>query len=864
MASVESVPAYMLPGVPVVQPSHLEGDPSLATEILPGPPSLLSIQQAGLPRRDHRKTVSIFSYLPTSDPGTTYTGHMETGKIGQRVSLIIDPYNWPRADEVSSPANPTSRAQRASARNLNVSTSVVDSSAILEAMASSSNLIPDSDPIAIDTDEPVLSRSNSLPNVEEVVSINGNSRRGTTRRDKGKGRDKDAGVRVKEEPSVVTLPPGDPAPLKPPARPPASLKFLIPLIEHLQTTLPIEFQLPQDIRSHFKDVATGPKGTYVDSSELKPPRLNRHGQLEERDPYRLKDRNGEPVLCFQCGTSALPPGVAASAHAAKRARRESSQVHYSESGRSIISCDYCHLHWHLDCVDPPLSVMPSWNKKWMCPNHADRVLQPKRRIPKNSSVPLEITQPHQPNNGNVEVIQPQTAVATPSKVVVDEVLINGRRYRIPERIITLDFWDKVGKNRHITDTSSDQSVLSSPLTSLSSLAGDADTPVLNRSIPLFSLEDIEMAQLLARLQMLQKPSMVLQDPAGLSHDLNSGDKRVVGRVTDQQSNANVPAFTSELKAPVHLNGTAKSATKLASHPAALNGKPTSSAPKAESSRIRRTTTQRQRNGARSSRKQTSADDTDYVPITVDMAHTSSTRGRRTDQHKSNLGKGTLVEQSVIETSSQTNGSSEAVALDQLQRPQISDKGQPEQLQSTSIVPTRPKRQRQPARKRLSPIPLSFGATNVLRNSDATADDRLDGSEEPETPLSALRPKISTMSRVRKKPVGSSASQVKRRSPSPPPAGSRALATTGNATPGPSGTKATESTPTLKIRLPRLGSINLPSMSAPPVTPSPATQTKVLSARGSRRSNRANSRRSSRRQPSMSTSLNETSVSSEAV
>lgn len=59
-----------------MQPAHLEGDPSLATEVLPGPPSLQSVQQAGIPRKDHRKTVTIFSYLPASDPGTTYSGHM--------------------------------------------------------------------------------------------------------------------------------------------------------------------------------------------------------------------------------------------------------------------------------------------------------------------------------------------------------------------------------------------------------------------------------------------------------------------------------------------------------------------------------------------------------------------------------------------------------------------------------------------------------------------------------------------------------------------------------------------------------------------------------------------------------------------
>ena len=27
----------------------------------------------------------------------------------------------------------------------------------------------------------------------------------------------------------------------------------------------------------------------------------------------------------------------------------------------------------------------------------------------------------------------------------DEVLINGRRYRVPERVIVLDFWNKLNK-----------------------------------------------------------------------------------------------------------------------------------------------------------------------------------------------------------------------------------------------------------------------------------------------------------------------------------------------------------------------------------------------------------------------------------
>ena len=72
---------------------------------------------------------------------------------------------------------------------------------------------------------------------------------------------------------------------------------------------------------------------------------------------------------------------------------------------------------------------------------------PKRRVPKQSVPPIEITKPRQFNNGNIEIIHPQTTrpLETVNKVTVDEVLINGRRYRVPERVVVLDFWNKLNK-----------------------------------------------------------------------------------------------------------------------------------------------------------------------------------------------------------------------------------------------------------------------------------------------------------------------------------------------------------------------------------------------------------------------------------
>lgn len=76
MTTLANAPTYTLPGVPVVHPPHLEtGDASLATEVLPGPPPLVSVQQSAA-KRDPKKPAVLFSYLPANDPGSTYSGNM--------------------------------------------------------------------------------------------------------------------------------------------------------------------------------------------------------------------------------------------------------------------------------------------------------------------------------------------------------------------------------------------------------------------------------------------------------------------------------------------------------------------------------------------------------------------------------------------------------------------------------------------------------------------------------------------------------------------------------------------------------------------------------------------------------------------
>lgn len=192
--------AYLLPGVPVSQPVHLEGDSELATEILPGPPSLVSIQQGIAVKRDPRKPAISYSYLPLSDPGSTYSGVMHGTLVGQDAGgkrsrdqayaffrLSISPCSTAFSYRAAS------RAQRATARQQNGSTSVPEAST---SKGTSVAMIID--------DNPAFSRSNSSQNGQEAPSAS--SKRSSRKKEKGKRHEiETSSVRVKEEPMAVSL-----------------------------------------------------------------------------------------------------------------------------------------------------------------------------------------------------------------------------------------------------------------------------------------------------------------------------------------------------------------------------------------------------------------------------------------------------------------------------------------------------------------------------------------------------------------------------------------------------------------------------------------------------------------------------------
>ncbi|GAA5931174.1 hypothetical protein JCM3775_004954 [Rhodotorula graminis] len=194
-------------------------------------------------------------------------------------------------------------------------------------------------------------------------------------------------------------------------------RFFGELITRVETENPKEFSLPAEIKGFFKNVAVGTNGEYIDAVEHRPPSkiTGRAIGQEDRDGFRLKDKNGRPIICYNCDGAANP-----------------------QQRRRIISCDFCDQHWHLDCLDPPMTGMPPPTRKWMCPLHSDVVI-PRKRQPKQTQL-VNVDQPYRPNNGDIVVVpRPEPQLQQD----VDEMTVNRVRYQVPEQHIILDFWGRI-------------------------------------------------------------------------------------------------------------------------------------------------------------------------------------------------------------------------------------------------------------------------------------------------------------------------------------------------------------------------------------------------------------------------------------
>lgn len=128
-----------------------------------------------------------------------------------------------------------------------------------------------------------------------------------------------------------------------------------PLINALHGRNPREICLPKRLRdATFVDVVLTASGQYTDllaKPEVAYSKLN-GGQIagfnrnDDLDIDALYDKDGRPFLCHRC--------------------RLSGRHH-----RTLVSCDYCPLKWHLDCLLEPVCLAKTLGLKWRCPNHVE-------------------------------------------------------------------------------------------------------------------------------------------------------------------------------------------------------------------------------------------------------------------------------------------------------------------------------------------------------------------------------------------------------------------------------------------------------------------------------------------------------------
>lgn len=188
------------------------------------------------------------------------------------------------------------------------------------------------------------------------------------------------------------------------------------------------FRLPLDVRELFEGVRTGPDGEYEEITPVvKPARKKKNDEESVPDLFRLRDAEGNPVICHGCQKS-------------------------SASNRAIIPCGQCGLHWHLDCLDPPLANPPVL-RTWKCPCHIEDVLAqvpgtlgPAHRFRKIKNAPVikPAFSRDYVNNGYIEV---DAGDESPDESGWKDVETYGRIVRLPMKGIKLDFISRMRQNR---------------------------------------------------------------------------------------------------------------------------------------------------------------------------------------------------------------------------------------------------------------------------------------------------------------------------------------------------------------------------------------------------------------------------------
>ncbi|TMW47874.1 hypothetical protein DOY81_007024 [Sarcophaga bullata] len=117
------------------------------------------------------------------------------------------------------------------------------------------------------------------------------------------------------------------------------------LIKAASILNPKQFELPRELEIHTQ---------FPGNDKIEPIRTNGNGHKKPNfrrnsKPYELDTQGLVPLpakTCFYC--------------------------HRSCKKAPLVACDYCPLYFHQDCLDPPMTALPTG--LWMCPNHVENFI----------------------------------------------------------------------------------------------------------------------------------------------------------------------------------------------------------------------------------------------------------------------------------------------------------------------------------------------------------------------------------------------------------------------------------------------------------------------------------------------------------
>ncbi|KAK1457562.1 PHD-finger domain-containing protein [Colletotrichum cuscutae] len=300
------------------------------------------------------------------------------------------------------------------------------------------------------------------------------------------------------------------------------------LMNTLEKTNPRAYKLPQGVRVYFEGVKVGPEGEYEDV--VVPAKPKKKGYEEAPDFFKVRETDGSAVLCHNC-------------------------QHPTADNRAIIPCSLCGLHWHLDCLDPPLAIPPVV-RTWRCPAHADDLLAtlpeelaPAHRFRKIKGAPVIVPafSRGMKNNGFIEIDDEESEDENSGW---SDVKTFGRVYKLSSKGVVLDFISQLRKDGagHIKGSTASNTVQAPPVSEPMSARSRVEQQAVLNLVELASTQPTtKLDELTEALLTNAEPAMLSLMARGSVNNFASGDLNVTDKQSLRAMLAQMEAMTGRIK-----------------------------------------------------------------------------------------------------------------------------------------------------------------------------------------------------------------------------------------------------------------------------------------------------------------------------